>query len=104
MIIKKWLKKYDSKNYRFVTYDDGSQNFIVDDGDALFPVNVQTASEANCFGQHYKVNLVDCAFVKEEKISLLKAKRIAKRNNLFKKYKMFVEKVKEAEQKTGVNY
>ena len=104
MIISKWLKKYDAKNYRFVTYDDGTQNFVVDDGDALFPIDVKTAKEANCFGQHYKVRLVDVVVVKDEKISLLKAKCLARRDNLYNKYKQFVVRVKEAEEKTGINY
>ena len=104
MLIAKWLKKYKTSNYRFVTYVDGEQAFIVDDGDLLNPVDVFSGDVANCFGYRYVVHLEACVVIKERKISLLKAKRIARRNDLFNKYQQFVKKVKEVEEEKGVNF
>ena len=97
MAISKWLKKYETNKYRFITYDDGKQALIVDDGNELNPVDVFSGCEANCFGHSYIVNLTDCIKIKERKISLIKAKKITKHNQLFKKYQQFVAKVKELE-------
>lgn len=104
MIITKWLKKYNITDYRFVTFENGNQALIVDDDDALNPIDVRTGKNVDCFGHEYIVKLTDCVKLKDSKISLLKAKKIAKHNDLYKKYKLFVEKVKEVEQSTGVKY
>lgn len=104
MNIIKWFKKYETERYRFVTYADDKQKLIVDDGDILNPIDVMTADDASCFGHQYIVELKKCIDIKDSKISLLKAKRLTKRNDLFNKYQEFVTKVKTVEKEQGVEF
>ena len=105
MIISKWLKKYNTSDYLFVTYPDGEQALIVTEGDDLLnPVDVKTGKEANCFGYTYVLSFAKAAQRSEKRMSLIKAKLITKKMKLYDKYAEFVKKVKIYEKQTGERY
>ena len=94
MIISKILKKYSVKDFVFVTYDNGEQLLVVNE-DPLNPIDVKTGKVVNCFGTDFRIYLENCVPINEKEISILKARRIARHHKLFKKYALYVEKVKE---------
>ena len=91
LIIKNMLKKHDVNSFIFAKYYDNSkevESFIVqiDPVDAYDLLNKKLISN---FGYIYKKQLTDFVAINENKISSIKAKRLAK--PFLKKFSVFCE-------------